>query len=787
MSTLSLKRRRDIGRQKWQFVAVVVTVTLGVAMFAGTFNAYLNLGSSMERTYERLAMADMTVTDADEGLAETLSSISGVADVIERNQWDIPFAIGEYTFLGRVVGIPADEQPAINMVDVDEGTYLDPDDEDGILLETHGASEFGVEVGDTIEIAGRDRTVVGIVTSPEYLWPARDRQNLFTPPKSFAVAYENEDLFEGAEGNAAVLDQVLVLYGEDIVVEDVDAAVEAAAEDANSSDVQTLADHPSNSSLQMEVQGLRTMAVAFPLLFLLASGMAIYVVITRLVFSQRGIIGTLRASGFTSRALSRHYRSYGIGVGLVGAAFGAVLGGILGRLMTAMYTVILGIPDLVAPVHPGTVIAGFVFGAVAGALAAVPPARTVSRMEPAEAMRGEAPAEPGKRSLFATLLPPLRGAPVRWRMTLRGIGRNKKRSSSMVLGVVLAMTLILAAWGMVDTMLLAIDRQFTEVALEDASVVYAVQVGDDQVDAVIGTLGVEHAEPVVGLQASIHRNGESYSTVLEGYEQNTKVHGFDEPLPLAGMFVGQAMQEILQVDVGDSVTVKVPGFDTEFTTTIEGFVDEPLGTMAYMNVEDLEAELEEADPSVTADELAAPNFTTIKAQFDEGHGTTVVIDRIKELDDVAAVIDATLLRDLVEEFQVFFYAFAGMMLIFGGAMAFALIFNTISVNVAERSSEFASMRANGLTHSRVAAMIAGENMLLTAMGIIPGAIVGYLAAVAFMGSFSSDQFPITANVRPVSYLAAAAAMFIVAGLSLIPAVRAVKRINVGEIVRERSV
>jgi putative ABC transport system permease protein len=464
VSTLSLKRRRDIGRQKWQFIAVVVTVTLGVAMFAGTFNAYLNLGSSMEKTYERLAMADMTVTG------------SGVADVVERNQADIPFEIGEYSFLGRIIGMPAEGQPTINMVDVDEGTYLDPDDEDGVLLETHGASEFEVGLGDTIVIAGSERTVIGIVTSPEYLWPARDRQNLFTPPKSFAVAYVNEALFEGTDGSPVVEDQVLVLYDEGVAVGDVDAAVESAAEDANAADIQTLADHPSNSSLQMEVQGLRTMAVAFPLLFLLASGMAIYVVITRLVFSQRGIIGTLRASGFTGRALSRHYRSYGVGVGLVGAAFGAVLGGILGRLMTAMYTVILGIPDLVAPIHPGTVIAGFVFGAVAGALAAVPPARpparTVSRMAPAEAMRGEAPAEPGKRSIFETLIPPLRRAPVRWRMTLRGIGRNKKRSSSMVLGVVLAMTLILAAWGMVDTMLLAIDRQFTEIALEDASVVY---------------------------------------------------------------------------------------------------------------------------------------------------------------------------------------------------------------------------------------------------------------------------------------------------------------------------
>ena len=61
MSLLRRKARRDIGRQKWQFVAVLVTVVLGVALFAGSYNAYLNLGRSLDGSYERLAMADATV------------------------------------------------------------------------------------------------------------------------------------------------------------------------------------------------------------------------------------------------------------------------------------------------------------------------------------------------------------------------------------------------------------------------------------------------------------------------------------------------------------------------------------------------------------------------------------------------------------------------------------------------------------------------------------------------------------------------------------------------------
>ena len=151
------------------------------------------------------------------------------------------------------------------------------------------------------------------------------------------------------------------------------------------------------------------------------------------------------------------------------------------------------------------------------------------------------------------------------------------------------------------------------------------------------------------------------------------------------------------------------------------------------------------------------------------------------------MVDATELRNLLQQFQLFFYVFIGMGLVFGSAMAFALIFNIISVNVAERVSEFATMRASGLTHRKVASMITGETFLLTTIGIVPGLVFGYWAAVAFMNSFSSDQFPIVAEVRPWTFVLTAVGLLVVAGLSLIPAVGAVKRINVGEVVRERAV
>jgi putative ABC transport system permease protein len=786
VSILSRKRRREIAQQRWQFLAVLVAVVLGVALFAGSYNAYVNLGRSLDETYERLVMADMTVTGADAGFAAQAQAIDGVATAIDRRQADIPFDTGEHSFLGRIIALPATGQPAVNKVDLNNGRYLEAGKPTEVLLEDHAAEEFDLGVGDTLTIAGTEMTVVGIATSPEYLWPARDSQSMFTPPKSFGVAFVDESLLDAAPPAVAVR-QTLIRYDDGVDVEEVDAAVTKAAEAAGASAVQLLADQPSNFAINEEMSGLRSMAVALPLLFLVAAGMAIYVVVTRLVFSQRGVIGTLRASGFSSRALSRHYRGFGTSVGLVGAAIGAVLGGLLGRGMTAMYTKVFDIPDLVAVVHLPTIVISLAFGLVAGLLAAVAPARTVTRMAPAEAMRGDAPPEGGRASIFERLVPPLRHVPVRWRMSLRGIGRNRRRSATMVLGVVLAMTLILAAWGVMDTMRLAIDRQFNDIMLEDAAVVLSAPATDSVVAALAQVDGVARAEPVIGLSVTVGHGDDRYTTQLQGFEADTQVHGFDPPLPSQGALLGEAMRDQLQVEDGDEITLEIPALETEMTTEVAGFVDEPLGTVAYMQSDAIEAALSAVNPTVNAASLQVPSITTVAVLYDTGADRQAVVESLGNLDEVAAVVDSGDLREQVDQLQAFFYLFIGMMLVFGGAMAFALMFNIISVNVAERAGEFASMRANGLSHRRVARLIMGETFLLTAIGVIPGLVVGYWAAVAFTMSFSSDQFPITAEVRPLSMIGAVVAMFVVAALSLVPAIRAVRRINVGEIVRERAI
>jgi putative ABC transport system permease protein len=779
-------------RQRWQFLAVGVTVVIGVMMFAATYDSYLNLTASYEQTYERLAFADMTITGGDETLPETIEALPGVQAVTVRHTADLPITIGDDTLRGRMIGTPATDQPDVNKIDVETGSYLSADGEFEAVAEVHVARTFDLSPGDTFNIIvgpGQEFEIVGIAASAEYIWPAASTQEIFPAPEQFGVFFVDENLVAQLPPSVSVR-ETLVLYHDDATTEDVDAAVHDTATAAGATSILTQADQPSNSTLQLDVEGFGEMAIAFPILFLTAAGMAVYVLLTRIVFSQRSIIGTLRASGMSARELRRHYLSFGLWIGTIGAVVGVLLGAVSGALMTRMYTGFLDIPDTVIVIRPSTIIVGLLFGVIVGTLSALVPARAAYKIEPAEAMRGAAPLMSGGKSLLEKIIPPLSGLSVRTRMTLRGMGRSKRRSLATVLGVVLALVLVLASGGMIDSIVNMIQKQFEVVNVQDASVIASEPVSTDLFAEIDATTGVTRAEPVAGFSASTTANGETLATTLQGFEAGTQMHGWTNPagsLPSSGMLAGAGIADKLGVSIGDRLAIDLPTHDISIELEIVEFVDEPLGIPLYARYDVITEALRDAGIADPEALMAEPTVTTAMTLFDPAIERTATIDRLEDVNGVLAVQDARSLYNTVQQFLGLFYAFTGIMLLFGAVMAFSLMFNTISVNIAERSTEFATLKASGMSDRTIGWMIVGENLFLTLLGIVPGVILGVWMAGLFMGLFSNDSFNMSLMMSPWTVAVAAASMIAVALLSLIPGVRSVKKLDIGAVVRERAV
>ncbi|MFV2063853.1 MAG: ABC transporter permease [Chloroflexota bacterium] len=794
MSTLSRALWRDLRRRPGQILSVGIVIALGVALFASSFDASLNLTASYEHMYRETRFAHVTAIGGP--AAEVLragETDPAVQSTATRTVADVPLQPREgHILLGRAVGMPPDGLAAVNEVIILEGETLDPSRPDAVLVERHMADHFGVEPGQSIAVATpagwQDVEVIGIVASPEYVWPARSRQELLVLPDDFGVIFAAES-FVASLAPDARRSEVLFRLSDDATSEAIDE-VRSAALAAGAADAFTLEEQPSNAALQEDVAGFAEMSVMFPMFFLIAAAFATYVLLGRMIAAQQATIGTLRASGFTKRTILWHYAAIGIVLGLVGAIIGVIGGALLAEIMTRLYTGVLGIEAAVVEVRFSTMAVGLLTGLLTGVVAAALPAREASRISPAAAMRGPMSPGVGGRSLLERLIPPLRNLPVRWLAAIRGMGRARRRSLATIVGVVLSTMLVLVSWGMVDTVQILLDQQFVRIEKQDALLHISGRPADDVAVDVAALDGVDAVESALIAPISLAAGGETYTTTLTALQSESAMHelvgtdGSTLPVPEEGIVVGSALRGRLDIELGDSVTVDVAGLGSSSDVPVVGFVDEPLGTFAYTSLTYATEVVAGYPGDVAPDASAMAN--ALMVTFDDDVDRSAMRSALSGVEGVQAYVDSQGLYELAQSFMGLFYAFIGVMIVLGGVLAFALIYNTMSANVTERAAELAVLRTLGLSRRSIGGLVTAQNMLLTVIGLVPGLLLGWLLAGVFMASFSSDMFSFDLRIRPTTFLFTAAAIFIVGLLSQYPALKAVGRLDLGRIVRDRS-
>ena len=655
-----------------------------------------------------------------------------------------------------------------------------------MLAEQHLLDSFDVGIGDSVEAVGAGGAVklriVGVVASPEYFWPARSRQEILPSPKSFGVLFVPEQTARELAGLGGP-NQVAIYYDGGREDPALTASLGSHAAALGAGDVLTRADQPSNSALQQDVKSFQELAVLFPLLFLTAAALATWVLMRRLVTAERPTIGMLRACGYSSRQVVRHYLTYGVLTGLAGGVLGAAAGLALAGVVTDAYTEELSIPVTLVSLSPLTALAGIAFGLLTGALAAALPAASAARVPPAEAMRRFAPSGRGHLSLAERLLPPLRRAPVRWRMTLRAIGRNPRRSLSTILGVVLALTLILVSWGMVDTIQILVDRQYGEVERQDAEIYFRGALGREELRT--------RAKPPPAWRKQKRRSTcRSRSATASGATRppskaspaTRRCTASSSPAAARRRCPPTASSPAKRWAASSaSPPARRSGSPRRRPGSRRGRRSPPSSKSRSAPTSTRRWGRSASSPGRASGSATSPWSATSPVST-----ANEMRRRLSDLPGVVAYSDSGALREAVDEYLGLFYVFIGVMLIFGAAMAFALLYNSMQANLAERSVEVATLRAAGTPFRTLSRMITAENFLLTAIGIVPGLIIGVEVSRLFLASFSSDAFTFELQIRTSTLVFSALAILAVSLISERPGLRAVRRLDIARTVRERS-
>ncbi|PKP71150.1 MAG: ABC transporter permease [Alphaproteobacteria bacterium HGW-Alphaproteobacteria-4] len=763
MRALDAKGLRDLRRIWAQALAIALVMACGVMVLVVMQGAERSLSETRGAYYERQRFADVfaSLTRAPRAVLAEVAAIDGVAAVEGRIGFHVVLDLDGLVepAMGRVISLPADGAPVLNVPILRAGRLPDPLRPDEVALSEPFAQANNLAPGASFRaiVGGRLRTltVSGHVLSPEFVYtigpgsimPDDRRYGLIWMGEEAAAAARdmggafNElslSLTRGASEPAviAALDRLLAPYG---------------GAGATGRDKQT-----SHAFLQNELTQLAAMEKVLPPIFLVISAFLVNMVLGRLIALERRQIGLLKAIGYSRLQIAGHYLKLGAGIGVIGVALGWGIGAWVGQLMTALYAEFFRFPFLLyEPGYSAFVISGFagIATTLIGALRAV---WASVRLSPAVAMSPPAPA------MFRRGLADRLGGALRLRQTsmmiLRSLTRWPGRALVTVFGVAASVAVLVTSYFTFDAMDVMMEDVFTHANRQQVTLVLAGAQGLGVLDDALALPGVLYAEGGFALPVRLRQGSESRLTVLEARPAQGELvrvidsDGHPADLPPDGLVLPELLAADLGLAPGDLVTVELMVAPREtWRVPLAGTIRQSLGQGAYMAEAALFARLRRAPQvgqiNLLVDETALPAlYTQIKA--------TPAVAGVMLWTEVRRQFEATMQQSLAMTGIV--YTLIGVLITVG------VVYNAARIQLSERAHELASLRVLGFSRGEVGFVLVGEIMVLTLAAVPLGWVAGYGFAAAAVKGLSNELVSLPLVVARSTYAMAAAAAVVTA-------------------------
>lgn len=741
----------------------------------------------MSAYYERYRFADVFahVKRAPNWVKYRIADLPGVSQVLTRVVVDVTLDVPgmKEPATGRLISIPDRPMSGLNAIHLCRGRYVEPGRRGEVLVHESFAAAHGLQPGDTIAaiINGRWQklTIVGVALSPEYVYSIRPGE-VFPDDRRFGVFWmANSELAPAYDLDGAFNDISLSLTAGANEPE-VIRLLDQITEEYGGAGAYGRSDQLSNKLVDGEISQLRAMALIPPTIFLSVAAFLLNVVLTRLIGLQREQIAVLKAFGYTRWEIGVHYLKFVLVLAAMGAIIGIAVGRTLGREMTDMYGKFFKLPAYEYRLDAWVVVTAVLlttFAAVLGTLFAV---RRAVVLPAAEAMRPEPPAE--YHRTWVEQLGLARILPSAGRMILRRLSRQPVRAGLTIIGIALSCAILVMGSFVLDTINYMLDFQFFRVQRHDVSLGFVEPASPQAVHDAARLPGVLQVEPYRVVPARIHFGPRQRRLGITGVVPEPSLFrpldekGRPVTIPPEGLVISIKLAEVLQAQVGDSVTVDVlEGQRPVITVPIVGVVEDFSGLVAYMNLDALRKLLRETD-------TASGVFLLVDSQrLDE------LYTEVKRTPRIASVsIKTAALRSFEKTMAENILKMRAINLIFAAVIAFGVVYNTGRIALAERSRELATLRVIGFTRAEVSVLLLGELAVLTVLALPLGMLVGYgMAAVAVVALETEYQrFPLV--IEPHTYSFAATVVLTAATVTGLIVRRRVDHLDLVEVLKSRE-
>ena len=705
--SLSKKMLRDMKINKMQFIAIFLMAFLGIFAYTGIYAEYYGLVQTSDEFYADTNIADAWIynTDFDDVSVEKINDFTSQADRqgIIQSQADLENKPD--------VTLHFIENGTISKFFTTDGEDFNPNDDSGVWLDARFAEARDLKVGDKISFEFDNETITkqikGLGYSPEYIYEVSPSSS--TPDfHEMGFAYLSDDAYPGD----LKYNRLLVRY---------DVSDSDFEDNLDSIDYQSVTkkeDHLSVSKFADEMAQHKMIGDVFPIVFILVTFLTLLTTMNRIVTHQRTQIGILKAVGFKDSSIILHYLSFSFWPVLAGAIIGLITGPmIIPQMFYPTMMTSYSMPSW----NPGFDMSFIYIAAlmvVSSVFVTYLSCRRISKENPANTLRPKAPNTSSKSFIEKSRIWNRLSFNLRWNW--RDARRNKFRALMAIVGVMGCVALLIAAFGMNDSMDELKSWEYDDITHYESKLLLSSQANPMELYYILNEtngsfimqqsieIKANSQEDTVTLLVSNNTNLISYT------DSNRNQIEIDE----GDVSISTKLAERFNLTIGDKIKWHIVGEDKWVSSKIGQIHAEPISQGLIMSPDTLEDQgLNFTPTNIVTDEKFGENFDSIKS--------VTSIDNMEESWD--QIITAVMM-------MVYVVTFVAV------ALAILVLYNLGILSFTEMEREIATLKVLGFRTNSLRKLLLTQNVIFTAIGFILGIPLGFYFMTLMMNAAGDSLY-----------------------------------------------
>lgn len=766
-----------------RFLSLICMAFLGVGFYAGIQSSSPDMLKTLDNFYDENNVYDISVI-SNVGLTEDdllkLSKIKNVELAINIQEKDTYLEIEENNYVVKLI----EYNSQMNNVYIKEGRLPKNNNEvsvDNALLENNN-----LKLGDNITIDGKKYSIVGNVISPLYFSAERPNSNLGSGKVDYYIYVYNGSLdleaysniyitVKGAKKYLTNSDSYKKLINN--VKKDIDLIKDKQQDiryDELYSDIIETSemygisideskfikpkwyiydrlDNTSYKELINASDNLKKIGNIFPIIFFAISVLVSLISMMRMIEEDRVENGTLKSLGYNSFHITLKYVIYSLLATTIGSSVGAIFGSyMIPSVIWNIYKKIFFIPKFIYLLKSDYNALGLWICILCICGTSIIVCIKNLREVPANLMRPKAP-KSGKKILLERINFIWKKLKFSDKITIRNIFRYKSRVITTILGIAGCTALILAGFGLKDSINDVTDFQFNNIIKYDKMLMTNESINqidiekellnDDKVENFtnVNTQNIKvlfnEEQQEVTMITPDDFNNISKSISLIDLKTNNVIDNISDN----SCIISEKTAKLLDIDVGDKISLLDNDnnkYDIKVSYIIKNYINQYLyiNKNTYNNLFN-NYKINSILISLKDEDKNSKEFD--KKYISNGYALTIVDnDDIKSsMNDMLSSIDSIV----------------AILIIAAASLAFVVLYNLSNINISERKREIATLKVLGFYPSEVDKYINRETVLLTILGIGIGLLFGSYLSHFIISTCEPDYIMFDRHVYTLSY------------------------------------